>query len=210
MKKSHLIGALGACMLSVYSCGAISATLTPVVAGGLDDNPKDGVVDSVLEAMFILDAASRQISAIAEYDATIFDGQLISSASISGTIHVNNSLDTGVRLIDVLLFSGNGVLDETDFNISAVNVGTVSYHPPTDNSVSFDFDVTSVIQSFLDLGDNYIGARFEAQNVQAASLLHSNNLPILGISAVPIPTTFWLFGSGMLGLIGMARRKKAA
>ena len=28
-------------------------------------------------------------------------------------------------------------------------------------------------------------------------------------SAVPIPATMWLFGSGLLGLIGMARRKKA-
>ena len=30
------------------------------------------------------------------------------------------------------------------------------------------------------------------------------------ISAVPIPGAIWLFGSGLLGLIGVARRKKAA
>ena len=29
------------------------------------------------------------------------------------------------------------------------------------------------------------------------------------ISAVPVPATVWLFGSGFFGLIGMARRKKA-
>jgi hypothetical protein len=29
-------------------------------------------------------------------------------------------------------------------------------------------------------------------------------------SAVPVPAAVWLFGSGMLGLIGIARRKKAA
>lgn len=28
-------------------------------------------------------------------------------------------------------------------------------------------------------------------------------------SPVPIPAAFWLFGSGLLGLVGMARRKKA-
>jgi hypothetical protein len=27
---------------------------------------------------------------------------------------------------------------------------------------------------------------------------------------VPVPAAFWLFGSGLLGLVGMARRKKAA
>jgi hypothetical protein len=31
-----------------------------------------------------------------------------------------------------------------------------------------------------------------------------------GVSAVPVPAAIWLFGSGLLGLVGMARRKKAA
>ncbi len=30
------------------------------------------------------------------------------------------------------------------------------------------------------------------------------------VSAVPVPAAVWLFGSGLLGLIGMSRRKKAA
>lgn len=33
---------------------------------------------------------------------------------------------------------------------------------------------------------------------------------IMEISGVPLPAAAWLFGSGLLGLIGMARRKKAA
>lgn len=32
----------------------------------------------------------------------------------------------------------------------------------------------------------------------------------IGVSAVPIPAAAWLFGSGLLGLVGIARRKKAA
>ena len=31
----------------------------------------------------------------------------------------------------------------------------------------------------------------------------------IGVSAVPVPAAVWLFGSGLLGLIGIARRKKA-
>ena len=34
--------------------------------------------------------------------------------------------------------------------------------------------------------------------------------PIPMASAVPVPASVWLFGSGLLGLIGIARRKKAA
>ncbi|MFC1772592.1 VPLPA-CTERM sorting domain-containing protein [Pseudomonadota bacterium] len=32
----------------------------------------------------------------------------------------------------------------------------------------------------------------------------------VNVSAVPVPAAVWLFGSGLLGLVGMARRKKAA
>jgi hypothetical protein len=31
----------------------------------------------------------------------------------------------------------------------------------------------------------------------------------VGVSAVPVPAAVWLFGSGLLGLVGIARRKKA-
>lgn len=34
-----------------------------------------------------------------------------------------------------------------------------------------------------------------------------NSLTVLNISAVPVPGAVWLFGSGLLGLIGLARRK---
>jgi hypothetical protein len=33
---------------------------------------------------------------------------------------------------------------------------------------------------------------------------------IIDSSAVPVPAAMWLFGSGLLGLVGMARRKKTA
>ena len=40
----------------------------------------------------------------------------------------------------------------------------------------------------------------------------SHTLPGSGFgqAAIPIPPSLWLFGSGLLGLIGIARRKKAA
>jgi hypothetical protein len=34
------------------------------------------------------------------------------------------------------------------------------------------------------------------------------DISTITIASVPIPTTIWLFGSGLMGLVGMARRKK--
>jgi len=35
-----------------------------------------------------------------------------------------------------------------------------------------------------------------------------NSMTVTSISAVPVPAAVWLFGSGLIGLIGIARRKK--
>ena len=37
----------------------------------------------------------------------------------------------------------------------------------------------------------------------------SITLPAFRINSVPVPAAFILFGSGLLGLVGMARRKKS-
>lgn len=38
----------------------------------------------------------------------------------------------------------------------------------------------------------------------------ANDYSLAGISAVPIPAAAWLFGSGLIGLAGIARRRQAA
>jgi len=55
------------------------------------------------------------------------------------------------------------------------------------------FVATSVSDSIF---DEFIGSAFGEFNFAAAS-------------PVPIPPAVWLFGSGLLGLVGIARRKKA-
>jgi len=53
---------------------------------------------------------------------------------------------------------------------------------------------------------------FDSGNIENPSLLALNeDLGILStgtISAVPVPAAAWLFGSGLIGLVGFARRKK--
>ena len=54
---------------------------------------------------------------------------------------------------------------------------------------------------------------FTGQNADAT--IAANCTFVLGdtcattVAAVPVPAAVWLFGSGLLGLVGVARRKKA-
>lgn len=63
--------------------------------------------------------------------------------------------------------------------------------------------------------------RWEADTIEKVScgdtsggIVTGDNLPFFGedrenLSAVPVPAAGWLFGSGLIGLVGVARRKKA-
>jgi hypothetical protein len=64
----------------------------------------------------------------------------------------------------------------------------------------------TVTQSDADNGtDEWI-----VQGSGAGGMFFSAADVIIDSSAVPVPAAMWLFGSGLLGLVGMARRKKTA
>lgn len=52
-----------------------------------------------------------------------------------------------------------------------------------------------------------IGVDINAIGVEVGGL--ATTLDTIEMSAVPVPAAVWLFGSGLLGLVGIARRKKA-
>jgi hypothetical protein len=58
-------------------------------------------------------------------------------------------------------------------------------------------------------GSPMLDGPFPGMNINL-DLGSGNSLTVLSISAVPLPPAIWLFGTGLLGLIGIARRKKAA
>jgi hypothetical protein len=52
-------------------------------------------------------------------------------------------------------------------------------------------------------------APFPGQDPKFNGVLTAGSVPFSG-AAVPVPAAVWLFGSGLLGLVGIARRKKKA
>jgi len=87
-------------------------------------------------------------------------------------------------------------------------------------NIVFDVSSPSGIQPFvldpfnysvdigqLSAGDWYLTPIFFVDGVFDAQL--TTSLPLFSVSAVPVPAAIWFFGSGLIGLVGFARRKKA-
>lgn len=66
--------------------------------------------------------------------------------------------------------------------------------------VTVDTNLTGVS---VDFGDDYVIFTWNEQAITIGNYLSAS-------FAVPIPAAAWLFGSGLVGLIGIARRKKVA
>ena len=103
--------------------------------------------------------------------------------------------------LNISSYTGDGSITAGDFpptNTTFVFSGFVN------SETVLQFDVTTIVQTSLGAGDQYLGFLF--RDIDNATL-QFNSAPMLTITAVPIPPALWLFGSGLLGLVGVARKK---
>lgn len=82
-----------------------------------------------------------------------------------------------------------------------------SVYGETGSSVlAFTLDFTALAGASLSVSGSYTDSNFSDTPVAASTLATvSAGEP----STVPVPAAVWLFGSGLIGMAGMARRKKA-
>lgn len=86
------------------------------------------------------------------------------------------------------------------------------------NALYFNNDVTGFgsdqLMSFIALGATDVsdlsGTPFATTFANGKWHVNAASGTVSYISAVPIPATVWLFGSGLLGLVGISRRKSTA
>jgi hypothetical protein len=101
-------------------------------------------------------------------------------------------------------FGGNlGPLDSATFEFWARDGSLIATLTPTNlGSDYYGFSRESGIKDI---------AGISIWNTDTAGIGYDNIIfDVAGVPDVPIPAAVWLFGSGLLGLIGIARRKKAA
>jgi len=87
--------------------------------------------------------------------------------------------------IPMTIFDGMGLLGSDNFVLSASQVNS-------------------------DNGNDEWAFQGFAADAGTYSYFDPTDMITSGIAVVPVPAAVWLFGSGLLGLVGMARRKKAS
>ena len=119
----------------------------------------------------------------------------------------------GIFSVNQLALGNNDARGITSFEIftsdsasftGAVSVGVFS------STVSGDAQLNRPIEVFDLLDTNAQFVRLEVYS-HATSILGISELAfdVAPPSSVPVPAAVWLFGSGLLGLVGLARRKKS-
>jgi len=125
------------------------------------------------------------LAQMAEGDDLIWTG---SGDDTIGGNQGNDIIDGGLG-IDTVTFQG--IL--TDYSIVQLIDGT--------------YQVTGITDT-LQGTDTISNVELASFSTQTSNTTY--NLADIAVSAVPIPPAVWLFGSGVIGLIGIAKRKKSA
>lgn len=147
----------------------------------------------------ILGSTSTQ-SVTSTFDVT-FSSPTALHISLSGLLSaVNTNAGLGPNDASVALYSGDNTLIENLLYGASVNPGM-----NTSENTVVDYS------AFLGAGEYRLvaiaGGAGEPADIDY--LIESSYALSASFSAVPLPAAVWLFGSGLLGLVHIARRKKS-
>jgi len=121
-------------------------------------------------------------------------------ATSDGSAKINGA---SLTIIDFQLFDGRGGVEIVEYGRNfrgTLSVPNIYDPPPLYDSTSFDSQSRIQIETELRI---YAFQQFAGGSIDSFEQRFSQTV-------IPIPPALWLFGSGLLGLVGMARCKKTA
>ncbi len=172
-------------VLVAASCVLFSTILNAATLQAYKTNAAEGV-DYIANDYFNLLLTANAISEII-IDDEIFllnSNYLLESNSYAGTLTVGTLL----------------AAEFSDLTYTEV------YNPITNELLSYDVGATLIYTGGSLMG-SYTGGLLVGNFLADLSQV---NATVAEVQAVPVPAAVWLFGSGLLGLAGIARRKKVA
>ena len=111
----------------------------------------------------------------------------------------------------------NGAPDAAALHESSILLDSLSYEgellPFTEGTLlgvsDNNTDITSIsrIINGFDSNDNALDFQLGCITPGSANIAGTGDCSVSSVSAVPLPAAAWLFGSGLIGLVGLARRK---
>ena len=201
MKKSRLLGAVCAC---AFSYTAHATTYNETVDAG----------ESILTAQSVPGGTDLISGSIDTNDADMYgfywgggaffantigspmDTQLFLFDSTGAGVWANDdcvvSCDAQSQITDAGLSAGSYFIAVSGYNNDPLDAGASLIFPSTPFNVQFGPNDGDVLASWS----------------RGNSGSYTINISPTGV--VPVPAAVWLFGSGLLGLVGIARRKKSA
>ncbi len=154
-------------------------------------------------------------------DLTVFSAPSTGGATISGAYGlstlslIGGAFDTDLRYVVPTYNANGGSVYAFGSGSSAANVWGAG--GDTGNGGSTNLYNQNPAQDGIGLGTATTlfgltgnGDKTSVQSYVLGSNLTLSSAGVLSVSSVPLPAAVWLFGSGLLGLIGVGRRKAAA
>ena len=193
-----------------YISGHLDIGGTGVVSPNLNQTGSGGGYELTLRADFQDQITSASPSAIG-FDVISGSWEIYLDGTPDYSFSGDSGFTDGAAILAGTILQGAGTANIFDgsavFGVSTLDLLVTSF----DASI-FDPDTiqagSSVFTLQLGLGSpvNFNSVQGHTASTGDLMLTADGNVEI---NAVPIPPTVWLIGSGLLGLVGIARRKKA-
>jgi hypothetical protein len=190
MKTYQALCRLFAASLAVasFACGAMTVQLnTPptIRVGDTFD------MDVVINDAFTGKGPLEEILAFG-FDVTISDPSIVSLIGVSVAIPFDDD-SAFFENTDVAGSVFPGIPNEGSNN--TLPLATVTFQAMMSGTVS-----VGIASDLSDINEGLVYSLDPPADITASA----------GVAVVPLPTSIWLIGSGLVGLVGIARRKKAA
>lgn len=173
-----------------------------VGAGLVEAWVNDGVMNSVVSLVYdditgnITGVSTDFDSYIADDDAITQTGYGEASSNVMGSVSLLGGDVTAINMTSDITFT----MDYSGFGFGMISM------PGTFNITGDSFSL--LVDPILDGSGNPVRAPYLGGGGGGSIYTNPNGWNVTGsVTVVPVPAAVWLFGSGLLGLVAIARRR---